>query len=167
MNNIEIKARCKDPERIERILMENGAYFHGTDVQSDTYFNVGNGRLKLRQGNIENALIFYERQDKAGPKKSDFMLYRTNDLQELLPVLEKSLGIMKKVVKTRKIFYIDHIKFHIDHLENLGNFVEIEVMDIEENKSPEELENICMHYMNLFDIKKNDLIEKSYSDLLV
>lgn len=167
MKNVEIKARCNDPDRIESILMENGADFHGTDVQCDTYFNVANGRLKMRQGNIENALIYYDRQDKAGPKKSEFILYRSDDLQELLPVLEKSLGIMKKVVKTRKIFYIDHTKFHIDHLEGLGNFVEIEVMDIEEKKSHEELEKICMHYMNLFDIKNNDLIEKSYSDLLV
>ena len=166
MKNVEIKARCSDPDRIERILLENGADFKGTDVQCDTYFNVPNGRLKLRQGNIENALIYYDRQDKAGPKESDFMLYRADGLEGLLPILEKSLGIMKKVVKTRKIFYIDEVKFHIDHLESLGDFVEIEVCDPDDSKTMEVLESVCNRFMTLFDIKKTDLVEKSYSDLL-
>ena len=68
--NIEIKARCADQQAIRDILRAQGADFRGTDYQTDTYFNVGYGRLKLREGNIENALVYYEREDKAGPEAS-------------------------------------------------------------------------------------------------
>lgn len=63
MKNIEIKARCTDPKKTEEILLSNGAEFKGIDNQTDTYFNVKEGRLKIRQGNIENALIFYSRKN--------------------------------------------------------------------------------------------------------
>ena len=57
--NIEIKAHCKDPEKIKNILTERDADFKGLDYQTDTYYKVPKGRLKLRRGNIENSLIFY------------------------------------------------------------------------------------------------------------
>ena len=61
--NIEIKARCTDSRFIRDYLLSRGADFKGTDHQTDTYFNVPHGRLKLREGNIENNLIFYIRPD--------------------------------------------------------------------------------------------------------
>ena len=57
--NVEIKAKCSDPKRVRNILESKGAEYRGLDHQIDTYFRVPNGRLKLREGNIENALIFY------------------------------------------------------------------------------------------------------------
>ena len=65
--NVEIKARCDELDRIRNILKELRADFKGTDHQIDTYFRVPSGRLKLREGNIENYLIFYEREDQEGP----------------------------------------------------------------------------------------------------
>jgi len=62
--NIEIKAKCNDQEKIRSVLKSRNADFKGTDHQIDTYFKVNNGRLKLREGNIENFLVFYEREDK-------------------------------------------------------------------------------------------------------
>jgi adenylate cyclase, class 2 len=59
---VEIKARCSDPEKIRTILRARGARFAGLDHQVDTYFRVSAGRLKLREGKIENALIFYCRE---------------------------------------------------------------------------------------------------------
>ena len=59
--NIEIKAKTNHSEFIRGYLQANKAEFKGTDFQADTYFNVPNGRLKLREGNIENNLIHYER----------------------------------------------------------------------------------------------------------
>ena len=73
--NIEIKARCNDHEKIRGILKSRNADFKGIDHQIDTYFKVNNGRLKLREGNIENHLIFYQRSDQEGPKQSDVILY--------------------------------------------------------------------------------------------
>ena len=167
MKNVEIKAKCTDPDKIEQILLENGAFFKGTDIQTDTYFNVRNGRLKLRQGNIENSLIFYSRNNQQGPKQSNFRLFQTSNLNEILPLLKDSLGILTTVTKTRKIFYIDFVKFHIDKLEGFGDFVEIEVGDLEDKKTSEELEIICNHYISLFGIKTEDLIIDSYSDMIL
>ncbi|MFT5647501.1 MAG: adenylate cyclase class 2, partial [Aureispira sp.] len=66
--NVEIKAKCADIKVLEKILLEHQADYKGLDHQIDTYFNVPNGRLKLREGNIENALIHYDRGNQAKPK---------------------------------------------------------------------------------------------------
>ena len=70
--NVEIKAICNDPSFVRNYLVDHGAIFKGMDEQTDTYFNVKAGRLKLREGNIENNLIFYNRTNQAGPKSSHF-----------------------------------------------------------------------------------------------
>src|ERR1700754_1751811 len=80
--NVEIKARCADPLPIRQYLLAN-ALFSGVDEQTDTYFNVKNGRLKLREGNIENNLIYYERDNQAGPKNSHFQLVEASDAVRL------------------------------------------------------------------------------------
>lgn len=72
--NVEIKARCRNPEFIRNYLRSKNAKFTGVDKQTDTYFEVSAGRLKLREGNIENNLIFYNRNNQAGPKCSFFRL---------------------------------------------------------------------------------------------
>lgn len=167
MKNIEIKARCSDPKKTEEILLSNGAEFRGIDIQTDTYFKVNDGRLKTRQGNIENALIFYKRKNESGPKQSSFQLYKSDDIAELIPILSDSLGILTVVKKERKIFYIDFIKFHIDHLTGLGDFVEIEVGDMDDSKELSELESICNHYIKLLDIKQEDFLTSSYSDMML
>ncbi len=64
--NVEIKARCDDPEALLQRLQRLGAVLEGVDRQVDTYFHAATGRLKLRSGNIENSLIHYVRQDSAG-----------------------------------------------------------------------------------------------------
>ena len=99
--NIEIKARCHNPEFIKSILINKGALFKGIDHQIDTYFKVTAGRLKLREGNIENHLIHYHRENKEGPKKSVVSLYKTQPDTTLKKILTDSIGI-KVVVEDRK-----------------------------------------------------------------
>lgn len=72
--NVEIKARCNDHEVIREYLKARDADFRGVDHQIDTYFHVPHGRLKLREGEIENFLIHYERSDQDGPKQSHVTL---------------------------------------------------------------------------------------------
>jgi len=165
--NIEIKARCSDPGFIRRYLLEHGASFKGTDHQTDTYFNVPNGRLKLREGNIENNLIFYERSNQAGPKHSDFNLVKVPDADGLKEVLRKSNGIKVIVEKKREIYYIENVKFHIDEVPGLGHFMEIEAGNIGADLSSDQLRAQCDHYMNELNIQPADLIEVSYSDMLL
>ena len=165
--NIEIKAKCNDHEKIRSILKSRNADFKGTDHQIDTYFKVNNGRLKLREGNIENFLVFYEREDKEGPKQSDVILFKSDPNSSLKEILLTSLGTLVVVDKQREIYFIENVKFHIDTVKNLGTFMEIEAIDSDETFGKEELLKQCENYLQLFGIPKNDLISVSYSDLLL
>ena len=163
--NIEIKARCADPKVIRKYLVDHKAHFSGIDHQVDTYFNVKKGRLKLRQGIIENNLIYYERDDQEGPKASDFSLVKVEDAVGLKDILSRSLGLKTIVEKHREIYYIGNVKFHIDEVPGLGNFVEIEAGNMLAPKTKEELQHQCEFYIDAFGIKKEDLLTGSYSDM--
>ncbi len=165
--NVEIKARCSDADYIRQWLIDYHANFIGKDFQTDTYFNVMHGRLKLREGNIENNLIFYNRENKAGPKSSQFHLVKISNPKELKTVLEKSCGVKMVVKKQREIYYIENVKFHIDEVPELGSFVEIEAGNILADKTETELLEQCNFYLKEFGIKEEDLIAVSYSDLLL
>lgn len=163
--SIEIKAKCEDLGKIEKILNTLEAEFLGIDHQIDTYFKVENGRMKLREGDIENYLIHYQRDNEEGPKKSTITIFKNTPQSSLKSLLEKSLGILTIVDKKRKIYFIKNIKFHLDSIENLGQFVEIEALDNQQQHSEEELKAQCEKYMVEFGINKKDLIANSYSDL--
>ncbi|MEM8892701.1 MAG: class IV adenylate cyclase, partial [Bacteroidota bacterium] len=159
--NIEIKARTERTDEIRQILHDKGADAKGTDHQTDTYFNCENGRLKLRQGNIEYSLIHYLRENQAGPKASQVSLYRPQPDPNLKEVLVAAYGIWKEVVKAREIFFIENVKFHLDTVEKLGTFVEIEAIDRDGSIGEEKLLLQCEHYMELFGIKEEDLLSTS------
>ena len=164
--NIEIKARCNQIEQIEKKLLNSGASYHGQDHQIDTYFRTNCGRLKLRKGNIEHSLIFYQRIETKGLKHSDVILHKFNgDSSAIRRQLEASMGIKTIVDKLRKIFFIENVKFHIDEVKDLGNFIEIEAI----GKSGEEevLRKQCQAFVDLLDIKDEDFVEMSYSDMMV
>lgn len=164
--NIEIKATCSNPAAIRDFLLANGADFKGADEQTDTYFKVRDGRLKLREGKIENNLIYYERADQAGPKASAFNLVKVEDAKGMKEVLERSIGIKIVVRKRREIYYIGNVKFHLDEVPGLGCFVEIEAGNLLADRTKEELLQQCNYYMEAFGIKEADLLQKSYSDML-
>ncbi len=165
--NIEIKARCKDPGFIRKYLQDHHAEFIGTDEQSDTYFNVSNGRLKLREGLIENNLIYYNRSNEATPKSSHFQLIKLEQAKEIKDVLTQSCGIKIVVYKRREIYYIENVKFHIDELDRLGSFIEIEAGNFLADKTESELREQCNFYIKEFGIRADDLVAESYSDLLM
>lgn len=165
--NIEIKARCNNQEAIREYLTVNNADFKGIDHQVDTYFIVPNGRLKLREGDIENFLIHYERSDQEGPKQSKVTLYASQPGSTLKDTLTNALGILVVVDKKREIYFIDNVKFHIDVVDNLGTFIEIEAIDYDGSIGKDELNEHCNKYLNALGISDEDLISVSYSDLLL
>ena len=165
--NIEIKARCTDPEAIRTALREKSAEFRGTDQQIDTYFRTNCGRLKLREGQIENCLVYYEREDQAGPKQSAVTLFPTPPRSSLKEALTKALGVLVVVEKQREIYFIENVKFHIDTVKGLGSFVEIEAIDLDGSLGDEQLFAQCQLFLDLFRIIPNDLVAVSYSDLLL
>ncbi len=164
--NVEMKARVLDQNRIRVLILQKNANFQGTDNQIDTYFKVNNGRLKLREGNIENYLVYYEREDKPGIKESKVVLLPTSPNSTIKQILEKSLGVFVVVDKKREIYWIDNVKFHIDNVSGLGTFIEIEAIDYDGKIGKEKLYEQCKSYLDLFNIPEEDLISCSYSDLL-
>jgi predicted adenylyl cyclase CyaB len=148
-------------------LKDNHAVFIGKDHQVDTYFKVNFGRLKLREGEIENHLIHYQRENKSGPKESDVTLFNSNPKSSLKEILTNSLGVLAVVDKTREIYFINNVKFHLDTVNDLGSFVEIEAINTEENIGKEKLLEQCQFYLSLFNILEQDLIPVSYSDMLI
>ncbi len=165
--NIEFKAKTNDVLAAEKILRQYDPQFIGEDRQVDTYFNAPNGRLKLREGNIENALIHYERQNTAGSKSSQVLLYQHQPDKNLKEILTKSLGIKAVVDKKRKIYFIENVKFHFDTVQNLGTFIEVEAIDKDGSINKEKLQAQCDHYAALFKIDKEDFIAFSYSDMMI
>lgn len=165
--NVEIKARSRDPESCLQNLARLGAEHVGEDHQIDTYFLVGDGRLKLRQGNIENSLIHYARSDQPGPKDSQVTLYETRNVSDLLAVLKAALEVLVVVDKRRQILWIDNVKFHVDNVADLGSFVEVEAVDRTGDVGRETLLKQCQRYMQELGIQESDLEARSYSDLLL
>lgn len=167
ITNIEIKARSTNHSYIREILQSKNADFRGMDHQIDTYFKVNHGRLKLREGTIENHLIHYHRENIHGPKQSDITLFKSDPESSLKEVLTKALGTLVVVDKKREIYFIDNVKFHLDVVKDLGTFVEIEAIDKDGSSSTGALLKQCQFFMQKFNISDKDLISVSYSDLLL
>jgi adenylate cyclase class 2 len=175
--NVEIKARCANPEHVRNVLKKSGARRVGLDHQVDTYFSVPKGRLKLRQGTIETNLIHYHRKDGHSPKTSRVHLYQPADPSRLHDLLADALGIRATVRKHREIFFHRNVKFHIDQLDLLGSFVEIEVIaDADPDASRQDdatgadesaMYQICREWMRRLDIDEGDLLPQSYCDMIM
>jgi adenylate cyclase class 2 len=167
LRNFEFKARAGDLHKLELKLLELKPVFKGEDHQIDTYFDVITGRLKLREGTIENALIYYERSDTAAAKQSDIILYKHQPESSLKDILTKVNGIKVIVDKRRKIYFIENVKFHFDNVKGLGTFVEVEAIDETALMDMEKLKEQCKYYFSYFGFTDSDYINKSYSDLIL
>ena len=164
--NIEIKSRAWDSARI-RLLVESLARTSGEQIeQEDIFFVVPRGRLKLRiLSTISAELIYYEREDHAGPKESRYVISRTSEPESLRNVLAESLGVRGVVRKKRTLYQIDQTRIHLDEVEGLGSFAELEVV-MKEGQSQTEGIEIAHRLMSQLEIKPSDLIERAYIDLL-
>lgn len=165
--NFEFKAKAKDINALEEKLLTLHPEYIGEDNQADTYFNVTTGRLKLREGNIENSLIYYERINSAGAKQSDILLYQHSPDKVLKDILIKLHGIKVVVDKKRKIYFIDNVKFHFDEVEGLGTFVEVEAIDKNGTIGIDKLKEQCIFFAAFFNVAPSDYIAFSYSDLIL
>ena len=166
IRNFEFKAKVEDLDKYETRLLQLSPVFKGEDHQIDTYFNVSSGRLKLREGNIENALINYNRANTTDAKLSEVILYKHEPSKALKDILTLQLGVKIIVDKRRKIYFIDNVKFHFDRVEKLGTFIEVEAIDDAAQFTTGELKEQCDKYYRFFGLVASDLIDKSYSDLL-
>ncbi len=164
--NIEIKARVADPERIRERVKALSDSAGERFVQEDTFFNVPQGRLKLRLLAPDHGqLIYYQRPDQAGPKRSDYLIATTQEPQTLKAALAAALGVRGQVNKERWLYWIGQTRVHLDQVEGLGAFMELEVV----LKAEDDLvqgQAIAQSIMNDLDLQRSDLIEGAYIDLL-
>ena len=165
--NFEFKAKVTGLDALEKKLLTLNPKYIGEDHQVDTYFNVANGRLKLREGNIENSLIYYERIDAAGAKQSNILLYNHQPGKALKDILIKLHGVKVVVDKRRKIYFIDNVKFHFDKVEGVGTFIEVEAIDKDGSIGVDKLKEQCNFYAAYFAFTAADYIAFSYSDLVL
>nr|XP_055050175.1 uncharacterized protein LOC129436214 [Misgurnus anguillicaudatus] len=166
-SNVEIKAVVRDL----RHLTQRAQELSGTDGtvigQQDTFFKVPAGRLKLRDfQDGTGQLIFYERADTEGPKLSNYSITPTNDPQGLVKALTDALGQVGQVKKKRILYMVGQTRVHVDSVEGLGDFMELEVV-MEEHQTTEEGVTIANQLMLDLGVKEDDLIEGAYMDLLL
>nr|XP_054761656.1 uncharacterized protein LOC129268097 [Lytechinus pictus] len=169
-SNVEIKARVTNPDHL-RALAKDFADEQETDVmkQVDTFFNCGKGRLKLREiinhPTRPSKLVAYIRSDQEGPKESKYSITEVDDAESLKQTLGMALGVRGVVKKTRTLMMIGQTRLHIDEVEGLGNFMELEVV-LEEDQTQEEGIKIAQDLMEKLSIHQSDLISGAYMDLL-
>ncbi|XP_045567384.1 uncharacterized protein isoform X3 [Salmo salar] len=167
-SNVEIKARVSNAtrlaERASQLSQSEGTVIR----QQDTFFNCRTGRLKLRNLMQDGSgqLIFYERPDCDGPKVSNYSLSTTQDPEGLRTVLADSLGVKGEVRKERRLFLVGQTRVHLDSVEGLGHYMELEVV-LREDQRPEEGEAIARSLMKELGVGDDSLVTGAYVDLLL
>ena len=127
--NVEIKARLADLDALlprVRALAD-----HGPELieQHDTFYVCTHGRLKLRRfADGRGELIAYERPDANGPKTSDYQITPLADPRALHDTLARALGVVARVIKRRTLFLVGRTRVHLDRVDGLGDFLELEVV---------------------------------------
>lgn len=163
--NIEIKAHARNFEEIRARAEKLSDTPVEIIPQEDTFFNTSQGRLKLRVVGDHGQLIFYTRPDQEGPKRSDYHIARSADPQNLKRVLELAYGIRGVVRKTRYLYHAGQTRIHLDDVEGLGQFMELEVV-LEEGQGDAEGQKIAEELMLALGVESGDLIDGAYMDLL-
>ncbi|XP_076645540.1 uncharacterized protein LOC143354992 isoform X1 [Halictus rubicundus] len=169
MRNIEIKAKISDPENVINLTKQITDSDCKIIKQHDTYFKVTGGRLKLREfEDGSGELLFYRRSNTLGPKLCDYMKTSLDfeTCTQIRNTLTESNGCLGIVKKTRKLYMVGQTRVHIDEVEGLGSFMELEVV-LTDDQDNEAGEKIAEDLMTKLDIQKEDLIANSYIDLLL
>lgn len=164
--NIEIKARVSDFAAFQR----RAASLSDTRVeiipQEDIFFHTPQGRLKLRILTPDAAqLVYYTRSDTAGPKRSEYLIHEIKEPHALKAILGQALGVRGVVRKTRHLSRVGQTRVHLDEVDGLGTFVELEVV-LRQGQSDAEGQAIAEALMAKLGIKAEDLIEGAYMDLI-
>jgi adenylate cyclase class 2 len=163
--NLEFKASVFSLEGVKNISSDINATHLTTLYQTDTYFNTNKGRLKLRENNENEAqLIFYEREENSSDRWSNYKIYNVQDFPLLKELLINAYGVKVVVKKERDVFIFKNARIHVDKVENLGDFIEFEVIhESDVTKSSELLEFL----KSSFKSEINQVFLESYSDILL
>lgn len=164
--NIEIKARISrvsDLVELAAALADDGP----TEIlQDDTFFACPAGRLKLRAfSNSAGELIFYQRSNESGPKESFYVRTPTATPDSLRETLALAYGVVGRVRKHRTLFLAGRTRIHLDRVEDLGDFLELEVV-LDDEESRESGVREAERLMQQLGVAPSQLIDRAYVDLL-
>lgn len=168
--NVELKARDPEPQRSLQLALAAGAQQAGVLEQTDTYFHAAHGRLKLREQTGSEGkrawLIPYERADEAMARKSSYRLVPVERPEELKQALAGTLGVLVVVCKRRELLLWRGVRIHLDRVDGLGSFIEIEaVADESSNLTGEH--RLVKQLTELLKIDPRQVVSFSYSDALM
>jgi predicted adenylyl cyclase CyaB len=164
--NIEIKARIEDFDAIERRAASIADGPPQTLQQEDVFYNVPRGRLKLRTQGTHSELIYYLRDDATGPKTSNYLVLKVSEPAAARDLLAKIHGQRAIVRKTRVLYLAGQTRIHLDRVEGLGDFVELEVV-LAEQQTTGRGEEIANEVMAKLGIERDQLVAGAYVDLLL
>jgi adenylate cyclase class IV len=164
--NVEIKARVDDLPALRARAAVLAAGAPQIVDQIDTFFTVPRGRLKVRAfPNGSGELIAYERADERGPKQSTYTRVECSDAAALCEALARVLPRRGVVAKHREVFLAGRTRIHLDVVENLGSFVELEVV-LSPGDSAEAARHEAHELLESLQIPENNLVSDAYIDLL-
>lgn len=164
--NIEIKAKVTDPEALAQRARSLADGPEEVLEQTDTFFHVAHGRLKLREfGDGSGELIHYHRADADGPKASEYVISFSADPASLKTALANALGVRAVVAKRRTLLMAGQTRIHLDRVEGLGHYMELEVV-MDDKQTSEEGSAIADELMRRLGIASEDLVAGAYVDLL-
>jgi predicted adenylyl cyclase CyaB len=164
--NIEIKARIRDFAGIQSRAERLSDRPLEVIPQEDVFFHAEKGRLKLRiLAPDRGQLIYYTRPDREGPKRSEYHIAHTPEPENLKRVLGLAYGIRGVVRKTRYLYLVGQTRVHLDDVEGLGQFMELEVV-LREEQGDAEGQKIAEDLMSSLGVERSDLLEGAYMDLL-
>jgi len=164
--NVEIKARIADLEAVERRAAALAGGGPRDLIQDDTFFHCDRGRLKLRQFAADRGeLIHYHRPDQEGPRLSRFTIVPTAAPAALCALLADALGVAGRVRKRRRLYLAGRTRIHLDRVEGLGEFVELEVV-LAAGDTVADGEAEARRIMQALGIDAGDLVRGAYVDLL-
>ncbi|KAL0273360.1 UNVERIFIED_CONTAM: hypothetical protein PYX00_006046 [Menopon gallinae] len=165
--NVEVKAKLRDLDRTVSIVKDLCKSDGIQLIQEDVFFEATKCRLKLRtiQDRTTSQLISYSREDTPGAKISDYKICEVPNREDLLQVLSSSLGIKGIVKKKRQLFLYGQTRIHIDTVEGLGNFLELEVV-LQDSQGFSDGNKILQDLLNKLNIEEEDLMVGAYIDLM-
>ncbi|UCH32189.1 MAG: class IV adenylate cyclase [Candidatus Bathyarchaeota archaeon] len=165
---VELKAKVDDLEEMRMKLMEDKAKYIGTFHQIDIYYEVPQGRLKLRElvGRKDAELIYYERENLAKPKKSTVFILAIPQSKAFKQILKRIVSIKAVVEKAREIFIYKGVQVHLDKVKDLGSFIELEYLTSENSEQQKKDFARLNQLRSQLGITARCLERFSYSDLI-
>jgi predicted adenylyl cyclase CyaB len=164
--SVEIKARIPSVDLLVPVaagLADRGPV---EILQDDTFFACSHGRLKLRTfSETDGELIFYQRSDIAGPKESSYVVAPTKSPDTLRTALSLAYGQIGRVRKHRTLFLMGRTRIHLDRVEGLGDFLELEVV-LEQDESVQDGAVLAEELLVKLGILPEQLVEEAYVDLI-